>query len=373
MVDLKVLIDSIDANAWKTITITHSLEQAAITFSMAYEPKFDPRRNERFPFREYQQVEIFADGDPILIGYLNTPTLEYGPTMYRAALSGASRTQQIVDSSAILEKGEVSGVTVMDFAKLLLDGHRITPVLQNPAGPGKKFKKIKIEDGETVYSAISKAAEERGMMTWTVTGQELMIGTPKKGATEGILELEVPGQPSRTVGRAITGSVSGNASGRFSTYIAKGSVAGDVPTGDRGRRVITINDPSVPINRTLVIRPTVSHGGLREAARQDINRRAGRSKVVVYDFRSWRTIGGDLWRPEQYLTVHDERLGVSEDLMVSTVVRTIVRGEGGGEQCKVELKPRSSYIGADDPPEMAAIKQGQTDRTKVEVEIKPLG
>jgi prophage tail gpP-like protein len=117
---------------------------------------------------------------------------------------------------------------------------------------------------------------------------------------------------------------------RYSTYTVKGQTNGtDDWFGEQAAQPVgTATDTAITRHRplTLLAEEQADTATAQTRAEWERNVRSGRSRSVTYTVQGWTHSGG-LWQLNRIVTVQDDYLGISQDLLLSGV--TFRLGEGG--------------------------------------------
>lgn len=262
------------------------------------------------------ECEIQIDGKTVIVGYVDDFDFEYDANRADLRVSGRSKTGDLVDCSAIYKTGLWQKATILQIATDLCApfGIDVTPLIVGDADWFKPFDKFRIDDGETIYETLSRAAEMRAVILRSGNDGNLQIERAGQFATGAGLELGK---------NVLTGSIGRSYRERFSEYTFKGQTeASDEWSG------LTANDLNHRVTDTGVsrYRPLVVHSD-KQRGKDDVgkravwerNIRAGRSIRHRYTVDEWTSNLGKLWEPNTLVKITDDWCDVDTTALVTSV------------------------------------------------------
>ena len=317
-----------DYTGWKDgVTVTASIESAARTFDFI--------STERYPeihpwqLRPDDAVEILFGSDVVCTGYVDRIQLDDSTT----AISGRSKTADLVDCSAAI--GNIRGLTLGALANKLAEPYGVA--VEEIGITSKVVSRHRTQPGQTVYQAIERYARQQALLLTDNARGDLVL--TRAGSLRATTAIERPGN-------VLPGSsVSFDGSGRFSLYECRGQQAGDDDTN--GEDVSTrgsASDDGLTRYRYLLLTDKVRGGaaGRKDRAVWEAATRAGRSVEAVYTLVGWRQEIGDLWAPNQIVTVTDKARGFeNQDLLIVSVTYNLNRDSGTTSE--LTLRPIAGY------------------------------
>lgn len=273
------------------------------------------------------RCELMIGDDTVITGWVDMVEATLDATTHQVQVSGRDAAGDLVDCSAIRKSGQWRGVRIEQLAAELAQPYGVTVRADVPTG--KPLASFALQEGETVFNAIERAARIRAL---------LLVSDGKGGL---VLTRASEGKP---VARLETGlnlhaiTVRDDWRDRHSTYIFKGQAPGsDWYNAAAAAHVLAkVSDPAVTRHRPLVVvsdTPDVA-ATLRERVQWEANVRAARSLRVDAEVVGWRDHRGDLWRPNTSVHVVAPALGIDESLLVSAVESTL---DERGTKTKLEL------------------------------------
>lgn len=335
--------------------VTYSLDQLARTFSFDFSDKWFQSGIKNFPFVEGDEVTVHIYGKKVIDGIIDDIPIDYDANSHNIQVVGRSRTGQLVDCSAVYKGGSWKDVKLLDIAKALCEPFGITASVDKHAlaDASKPFKKWAIEDEETPFSCINRAAKMRGLFLISDAGRNLIITKASSTVFGYSLNLGQNVKRGRRTSRFRE---------RYSEYTIKSQRAGDDTFFAEavGKGFFRTNDPQVLTFRPLII-VSDGQGSADELATRgqwERNVRAGKSRRISYDHQGFRTPPGpggrQLFPINQLITVKDPFLDFNGQLLLVSVSYSF---GNGGEMATVEVGAPESYDVLQ-PPKKRAKKGG---------------
>ena len=350
---ISLRVDGQDYMIWTQASITRDLSEISHSFSLqcddvaramaALPPKARPVMAPQM-LRWGQSCEILIDGESTLVGWIVDVMPVISGRQIGVSISGYDKTGDLVDCAAAPNGPmEWHGLKIEDYARKLCKPFGISVAVE--ADTGEPLKKISIDTGETVMSAIEKVTRKRGLLV--VSDGVGGIILTRSGTTRAPADLKL-GQ-SITEGRGQFSSRN-----RFSDVYVKGQIGGAagqrksapldvtaapfsaVPAQDTGPS--GPDAPSGKESRALAIqghaqdkdvkrwRPTVkqvrSASLLKDAQAQAewyVANARGASETVTYSYAGFRA-NGTLWRLNTLSHVSDPYQDIDKDLLIAGIV-----------------------------------------------------
>lgn len=324
---------------WSTVQLVRSLEQLSDTFHVAYAARATENR-EPLAVVEGDACVVKVGDDEALTGYVDDAEESYDAEASAASMSGRS-LGDLVDCAAVYKTGAWKNASLTQIARDLCEPFDVG--VDAAADVGKVFRGFALQDGETVFEALDRAARMRGLLL--------------RATGAGGLQLTRAGaEKTRTVLRygenVLAGARRGSWKDRYSTYTVKAQVPGDDEFFGQKATQIKASADDAQVNR---YRPTVvqaenedSGRELQDRATWERNVRAGRSRRLTYKVRGWRDEDGALWAPNVLVRVDDTRLRIRDELLVVTA--TLAKTLGEGTTTTLELTAKEAFLVQPLPP-----------------------
>jgi prophage tail gpP-like protein len=357
---------------WTSVDIVRDLSEISGSFilglrddarSLASWPYGTP--GEIGPLIAGERVEIFAHGEPVLVGWVEEVAADANEGEASLFISGRDLTGDLADCAAG-PNGPVEflNVTLTELAERLCKPFGIPVRADVDVGP--MFPRASIDAAETVLSAIEKHARQRGVLV-TSDGVEGLVLT-RSGRSRAAADIAFPAFGMKSVGARFS------TRDRFSDYFVKGQAEkaagaraksapltpGTTPqervrnylgTGQGGAtskeaRTVSIQghaqDPEIGRWRPIVamMKSQESGGGAQRQAEWMKRVHRARGEDVSYEMHGWRW-GGSLWRPNELVGVSDRFIQVDRDFLIAGV--DMIFDEEGGEISSIRLVGPEAY------------------------------
>lgn len=333
--DVVLHVDGALYRGWKSVAVRRSMADLVGEFNLAAANPWDGAGRALYPVEEFDACKISIDGETVLDGYVDDVDLSLDPRDHPMTIAGRDRAMDMVDCSAIHPRGRWSGVNLLSIARELARPYGVT--VRAETDVGKPFSAFVIQQGETAYSALERAARMRGVLVMSDAAGGLVITRAKK--TEPIAHLS---ETDKSL------SIKSTRSGRerFHRYDVKGQAQqsgwGDAEQAAQTRA--TAFDPAVPRKaRALVIVAEDMGDGVTFAdrARHEAAARRGRALTLTIAVPTWRTPSGGLWAPNQLVTVDCPRMRHAGPRLIEAVTFTMDYKEGW--KAELTLKPPETW------------------------------
>jgi len=324
---------------WTAINISAGLESGARSFSLSMTLRYPGQANP-IGIRPYTKCEIRLDSDKVLTGYVDSVTQSYSLDSNEVTVSGRSATGQLVDCSAITAPNHWRKKKPEAVAKLLADPYGITVKVAPGTDTGEPISRFSVESGETVFSAIERAAQQNALLVTDDADGALVLTTAD--TTPRTKVSLISGE------NILTGSGTFSGAERFSEIRCKGQTAGsDEASGETVAGIAqAVTDPDVDLTRVLIVTAEgrTNKARAKQRAIWETVNRAGKSVDVTYEVRGWRqgiNESDPLWLPGTLARVDDRVMGIDADLLIVSVDYSI---DDGGTLTTIKLAPPGAYI-----------------------------
>jgi prophage tail gpP-like protein len=312
-------------SGWKTIRINRSIEQASGEFTLEVTEKLKTNLKQH-EIQPDQRCTVLANGLTVINGYVDLVEPSYDATTHSISVSGRDVTADIIDSSAVLEKGELANVTILQLAQALLKDKGIT--IDCPA-PGKPFEKAVVNGGETVFEVLKTHAAQRGMLVYTLGDGVLHIGNPAQTNAKIVLEEGKNIKVARS---------SHDVTQLYHTYIFHAQ-------GKNGKTTThTVTDPTVRKSRTLVIDVELAEGSsldLKTRADWELKSRKAKAKRASVTVQGWEYAPKKLWNVALLVHLKSPRLGYDTPMLISTLNLSV--DDSSGTLAELTLTDPAAY------------------------------
>jgi len=279
---------------WKSLRVTRSIEQMAGTYDLGITERW-PGQPDASPIKPGQKCQLLLDAQPVITGYVDMLASDYDAQRHSLRVSGRDKTGDLVDCSAIHKSGQWHNVKIDQLASDLLKPYDMK--VNVDADIGSAFSSFNIQEGESVFECLERAARMKALLLTSNPLGDLVITRAGKTRLDYALVEGVNIKAARA---------EFSWKDRFSNYTAKGQgrLGAD---GDQSHSAPSagISDSVVSRHRPLVILAD-AHGenaSLKDRVEWERNVRRGRSARGSITVQGWRHPGGELWQPNTLISV----------------------------------------------------------------------
>lgn len=324
---------------WSGLSVGLSMEHAAASFELRLEQELDGDvAPEVLPVMKGKHARLLLDGEPVVDGYVFRDARSYDADDYSITISGASRAADLIDSSPIGQKRVYRKLGLKALAHELvkdfgLPDHPIE--LRFEAPEGAPFERFAIEEGDTVFAALDRAARQRGLIIYSATDGALVFARVAEGAPIESLILGV---------NVLSASSERDDRDLFSAYYFFGQTSGNRHWHGKHAAHLAgvVTDPRMARYRPMAC---LEGQGPRESPEEravwESNVRYGRSERFSYVVDGWRTSGGLLWKPNKLVFVQDPLLDVFGQRIISNIRFGL--DEDNGPETEIEVCPPEAF------------------------------
>lgn len=315
MPDVKLSVNGSDFGGWKEINIQRGIEQISGSFDVGVSERWPGQSTPR-RIRPGDACTVSVDGETVITGYVDDLRMSYDSDQHTVQVSGRDKTGDLVDCSAIHSPGEWHNIGLLKLAGILCQPFGIN--VKSTADLGSSLKSFAVQESETAFEALDRAARMRGVLLMT-DGRGGLLMT-RSGSTQSSTRL--------VRGRNILGA-SGEYShkDRYSTYRIKGQRRGTDDDVDIPEAITEINasslDSGVKRYRPLLVLAEDLGDGISFKTRSDWERSTRVSKSIrsTVTVQGWREQGesGSLWTPNELVHLDDEWQGINSKLLIASV------------------------------------------------------
>lgn len=295
-------INGVYYGGWKSVRVSRSIEQMAGTFELEITERW-PGEPQATPIRPGQFCQVFLDGEVVITGWVDVVSPDYDAEKHTIRVSGRDKTADLVDCSAIHKSGQWHNVKIEQLATDLLKEYGISLVVE--ADTGKAFSSWNIQEGETVFDCLERAARMRALLLTSNPSGDLVITRAGKDIA-GVSLVE--GKNIKAARAEFSWKE------RFSAYAAKGyGKLGPNGETEHAAPAASVADEIITRHRPLIVLAE-SHGentSLRDRAEWERNVRRGRSVRGSITVQGWKRPDGALWQPNLLVPVTSPLLWLS--------------------------------------------------------------
>jgi prophage tail gpP-like protein len=170
LVELK--INGVYYGGWTSARVTRSIEQMAGGFDLEITERW-PGQPTRTPIKPGAKCQLLLDSQPVITGWIDLVSPDYDAQRHTIRVTGRDMTCDLVDCSAIHQTGQWHKVTIDQLASDLIKPFGIKLVMQ--AEPGTAFDSFNIQEGESIFECLERAARLRALLLTSDTLGNLVI------------------------------------------------------------------------------------------------------------------------------------------------------------------------------------------------------
>ncbi|KHA57166.1 hypothetical protein NM74_07840 [Aeromonas hydrophila] len=325
---------------WTDVSVTHSIEQVASSFTLSLTDRWGVAMEPR-PIHKGDACLVSLEGEPLINGYVNSANPGYDADQRRLSVSGRSKTGDLVDCAADIDGGQFKGRSLVQIAQALCKPFGIEVVNEVPEATKPLTTDWQLEPGESVFESLERAArfarcllmpDPRGRLVITRAGNKTLSVQLRYG--ENIREAD--GQYDD--------------SDQFSDYIVLGdSAAGGDAWDTLDATAVTqtlgrVKDDTVQRYRPMIILAEDNMDTARaiERAEWEMRRRRARANQVEITVKGWTVPGSSLLWPLNHLVpVTCPWLNLDREFLLITAL--MFTKDRQGTRTRLTLMPKEGF------------------------------
>ncbi|MEO6359901.1 MAG: phage baseplate assembly protein [Sphingomicrobium sp.] len=346
--DVALALGGTRFGGWTSIDIQIDLEAGASSFSLGVTKK-DPIRTEDWRIEADAACEVTIGGETVITGYTDRIESDLGAASHTITVSGRSKSADLIDCSAIAQPGSWRGRRIEQIAAELAKPFGIHVVAEtDTGGPLRLFA---LQPGETVWEAIARACQHRGLLPITrADGTIALINAKPTGSAVRLSQGD----------NLLTVRGSHDVSERFSRYVVKGQSAGDDDVNGKAaaHAKAEAGDPAVRRHRPMMIvaEEQADTASLKRRAAWEAIVRAARAQSADVTLIGWRRSDGSLWDVAQAVDLDAPAAWISDAMMVSGV-RFVLDEQGRRIELHIVRPEAYSQLPVPEEAESSKIKK----------------
>lgn len=332
MADITLKVGGKDYVSWEEVKVKRSIETMAGSFILRVSERWTDSAEPRQIYKG-QSCQLLLAGQPVITGYIDDAKPYFDTDSHSIEVSGRCKTGDLVDCSAIYKSGQWSNRKIEHIAADLCAPFNIKVVTETDTGA--PLRSHNIQQGETVFECIERAARMRGLLLISNPNGDLVI---TRASTQKISTRLVQGE------NVLSAAGHFSMKDRYSQYIFKGQSKGsDEWSGEKAAHGMSVVfDRSVPRYRPLLI---VAHDqgsgtSLHDRAVWEKNVRMGRGDRATIPVQGWTHADG-LWLPNIMVDVQVPHIDLDNEMLIASVEYTL--DEQGGTKCEHEITRREAF------------------------------
>lgn len=321
---------------WQEVRVTAGIERTPSDFDIQLTEKW-PGQDVQWRIRPGDECQVMIGDDLVLTGYIDDFNPSYDTDSHKIRVAGRSMVADLVDCSALLESGQLTGLTLLQIAEKLCRPFGIKVVAE--VGLGGPLPDVQLQQGESVYGLLERLSRLRKVLVCDDENGNLVFTRPGRDRAQGALRqgVNVKSAAARL-----------SQAERYSDYIVKGQQTGsdELFGPDASEVMAAVKDGAVTRYRPLVIvaESNLDNAMARDRAEWEMRRRGGRAVQTDIVSPGWRQLqdgkAGRLWRRNLMVPVESEFLGIDRELALGEV--TYLLGPQG-TLCSMTLAPPEAF------------------------------
>ncbi|MBN8486367.1 MAG: hypothetical protein J0M20_01340 [Burkholderiales bacterium] len=334
---------------WKAIQVATAMDRAAGQFGLQVTELW-PGADRTRQIRPGDACELRLDEQVLVSGWVDVVDLGIDAGRHEVAIAGRDKAADLVDCSAVRSPGQWRNRSVLDIAKDLAGPFGVAVAAD--VDVGKPLASFALQEGESVFEAIERAARTRGLLVAAdgVGGVVLTRAGVLRADEDLVFGHNILAAQARF-----------DARDRYSVYLAKGQAPGsDYFNGTAAAHVqARAEDAQVTRYRPLLITgeaPDMA-GSLRDRVQWEATVRAAKSMQVTITVAGWTQRSGQLWRPNRLVHVDASPLRLDQDLLIVAVNYELAQ-ETGSRTTLTLTRPDAFTLAPVAAPKAAAAAAG---------------
>lgn len=295
---------------WQAVQVRLGMDQCAGMFNLQVSERWTGQDVDH-AIAAGERCELQLDGETVITGWVDESRLSMDASSHAVELTGRDATGDLVDCSAVRKAGQWRGLRIEQIAAELAAPFGVA--VRADVDTGRPLASFALQEGETVFEAIERAARIRALLLVSDGRGGLVI------TRAGVQRVATPLVLGENILQARVGI---DLRDRFSSYTLKGQAPGsDFFSGASASQVrAAATDPGMRRHRPMIITndaPDVA-ATLQQRALWEANVRAARSHDIEVLLQGWRHAAG-IWRPNALVPVVAAVLRLEADLLITHV------------------------------------------------------
>jgi len=283
-------------------------------------------KDDALPVKYGDIVKILADGNVILVGYIENISVNYGERNHIIRISGFDRTVDMSDSSVTGQKTFNGNIGFEDIARTVLDNGNMDFIdIVNEAGEITDFTSndiINAEVGQSIFDFLEKYARKKQfILTTNENGDLLMCRASNDRLGANLVHLK--GNNTNNVLNASFNIGGGN---RYNKYICRSQLNPYSQSGNIKAQNIanqsgeTGIDEFVRTSRILefVTEHDEDNASVSDRAQFEANTRRANSVDYTANVQG-HSIDGNPFKVNRLAFINDDYANISSDMLLHTI------------------------------------------------------
>jgi prophage tail gpP-like protein len=295
-------------------SVTKSMENVcgAFTFNTTVD------ENNRFPMKMGDPVEVFADDQKVLTGFIEKISASYDSSSHNITMSGRGKLCDFVDSTISTESLEFQeNVSIVEIAKLLLSDIGIDVEVINEAGNIDNFNSFDIESieiGESGFEFLEKLARKRQILITSDEDGNLVFIRASSTLLNAILKNKI-GEEGNNI---YSSSIDIDHTNIFNSYIAMSQLNPSNQASNTGHNELASQISIAAVNNQVRSTRKLTFNSEENSDSFTANDRAiweaniRRSRSISYEaIVQGQSQNSVLWEPNFLVDIDDDFAGIS--------------------------------------------------------------
>ncbi len=317
MNDLVLKVNDVFFDGWTSVEVKRSIQAIAGQFSIQYTSTYPFSRTPVTIFPG-DVCQVLIDDLPVITGHIDQVSGSIDKNAHQLSVSGRDKTADLIDCSAIHTPDEFRGLTLSSIADTLAKPFDISVASsQDKSEPMDIFK---IQQGETAFDALDRAARMRGILILTTEHGSLLLDDIGKTKSQTPL---IEGD------NVLSAECLFDFTERYSVYIVKGQQRSSDEEDDGfsdNTHAVSIQAQSKDIQITryrpllLIAETSINNRSAGDRANWEKIIRKARSAFVTVTVQGWKKQDGLLWKINEIVDVDlPSVFGINTSLLISDV------------------------------------------------------
>lgn len=345
--DLTILLTekNIELKGWKTARITRGIEHLPSDFELTTTEHF-PNQPTTVSISPGDSCAIKIGKDLVITGYVDQVNVTVSPSEHAITVVGRGKCQDPVDCAAEWPSCQFKDASLKMIAEALLKPYGISVVVDPSAEKeaATPFPLFNFNPGETAISVIETMARIHGVLVYENTAGNLVISGLQTTKAAGVLSFKGSIDEPRIEKAGFSWSVNQ----RFSEiWLLDTNLKPAVDLGQIVQTTATAKDAEIIRHRIHYTNVETSDAGAVVSTKRlqwEVNRRAGRSRVLKLEVDSWRDKNGALWTPNTVLDKDLPEIKAPNTHQSPWTISEVVYRRGmDGTHCDLTVMPSFAF------------------------------
>jgi prophage tail gpP-like protein len=341
---LKIRVNGLDYENFIVAQVILSLETVGSSFNFTSSVGSD----NLFPIKKGDAVQILADEQVILTGFVEVATVSYDSNSHRFEVKGRNKLADLIDSTVGDVKEFTGQVSLKSIIRSVLDGIGLTDIaIINEAGDIDNFEASDItsaETGQKAFEFIELYARKRQVLLTTNGNSDLVIARASTDVANNALKNEIGNKADNNI---IAGSFTNDETKLYNLYLGQSQLnpiglSSDTTPVQISEQTAQFIDDSIRVTRRLEFNAEESSDSFTMEDRVKWEANIRRARASVYTARvQGHTANGEAWMPNKLYRIDDDFCDVHAVLLSKHLVYNY--SLDGGSLTNIEFTNRKAY------------------------------